>query len=57
MNRSRQEELTTERPEGGDEPERESEDIIQEVQSILKLGRWVTRDEPFRGFGSLPGQF
>ncbi len=57
MNRSCQEELRTERPESGDEPERESEDIIQEVQSILKLGRWVTRDEPFRGFGSLPGQF
>ena len=57
MNRSCQEELRTERPESGDEPERESEDIIQEVQSILKLGRWVTRDEPYRGFGSLPGQF
>ena len=57
MNRSRQDQLTADRPESGDEPERESEDIIQEVQSILKLGRWVTRNEPFRGFGSLPGQF
>ncbi|KKM24372.1 hypothetical protein LCGC14_1605810 [marine sediment metagenome] len=57
MNRFRQEELTTERPESGDEPEREIEDIIQEVQSILKLDRWGTRDEPFRGFGSLPGKF
>ena len=57
MNRFREEELTTERRESGDEPEREIADIIQEVRSILKLGRWGTRDEPFRGFGSLPGKF
>jgi hypothetical protein len=61
MNRFRRKELTPERPESCDElerePEREIEDILQEVQSVLKLGRWETRDEPFRGFGSLPGRF
>ncbi len=57
MDSSRQEELTTERPESGDEPEREIEIIIREVQSVLKLGRGRTRDEPFRGFGSPAGKF
>ncbi len=57
MNRSRQEELPTERPESGDEPERDIENFIQEVQSVLKLGRGRTRDEPFRGFGSPAGKF
>lgn len=57
MNSSRQEELTTERPESGDEPEREIENIIREVQSVLKPGRRQTRDEPFRGFGSPAGKF
>ena len=50
-------EPTPERTESSDEPGRESEDIIQEVQAVLKLGRWGTRDEPFRGFGSLSGKF
>ena len=50
-------EPTPERAESGDEPGREIENIIQEVQSVLKLGRWGTRDEPFRGFGSLSGKF
>ncbi len=57
MNGFRQEEPTTERPESGDESEREIEDIVQYVQSILKRGRWATRDEPFRGFGSQLGRF
>lgn len=57
MNRFRQEELPTERPESGDESEREIENIIQEVQSVLKLSRRRTRDEPFRGFGSPAGRF
>ncbi len=57
MDSSRQEELTTERPESGDEPEREIEIIIREVQSVLKPGRRQTRDEPFQGFGSPAGKF
>ena len=57
MNGFRQEELATERPESGDDSEREIEDIVQDVQSILKRGRWATRDEPFRGFGSQLGKF
>ena len=57
MNGFRQEELATERPESGDESEREIEDIVQDVQSILKRGRGATRDEPFRGFGSQLGRF
>ncbi len=57
MNGSRQEELTTERPESGDEPGRETENIIQEVQSVLKHGRWEVRGESFRGFGSPAGRF
>ncbi len=61
MNRFRRKELKPERPESRDElerkPEREIEDILQEVQSVLKLGRWEPRDEPFRGFGSHPGRF
>ena len=43
MNRSHRKELTPERPESCDEPEREIEDILQEVQSVLKLGRWEVR--------------
>ncbi len=50
-------EPTPERTESSDEPGREIEAIIQEVQAVLKLGRWGTRDEPFRGFGSLSGKF
>ena len=57
MNRFRQEELTTERPESGDAPEREIEDLSHEVQSILKNSRWEAREEPFRGFGSPAGKF
>ena len=61
MNRSRRKELTPERPESCDElerkPEREIEDILQEVQSVLKLGRWEVRENPFRGFGSPAGRF
>ncbi len=57
MNRSRRKELTPERPESCDEPEREIEDILQEVQSVLRFGRWEPRDEPFRGFGSPAGRF
>ena len=57
MNRSHRKELTPERPESCDEPEREIEDILQEVQSVLKLGRWEVRENPFRGFGSPAGRF
>ncbi len=60
MNRSRRKELRRGRKavmSWKGKPEREIEDILQEVQSVLKFGRWEPRDEPFRGFGSLPGRF
>ena len=37
--------------------ERKPEDILKEVQSVVKHSRWQVREEPFRGFGSLPGKF
>ena len=43
-----------------DEPEREIEDVsneVYEVQSILRNSRWEAREEPFRGFGSPAGKF
>jgi len=57
MNGSRRQELTPERPEKGDAPEREIEDLAQAVQSVLTLRRWEARDGPFDGFGSPPGKF
>ena len=50
-------EPTAETPDSGDEPGREIEDVLKEVQSILKNSRWGAREDPFRGFGSLPGRF
>lgn len=50
-------EPTPEVAESSDEPGRESEDILEEVQSVLRLHRWDVREEPFRGFGSQPGKF
>ncbi len=44
-------------PEHAEEPERDLEDIIREVQAVLRVRRWEARDEPFRGFGSRPGKF
>ena len=50
-------EPTPERAESSDEPGREPEDILEEVQSVLRLHRWDVREEPFQGFGSQPGKF
>jgi hypothetical protein len=57
MKRFRQNEPAPETPESCDGPERKPEDILKEVQSVLNHGRWEVREEPFRGFGSLPGRF
>lgn len=33
------------------------EDLIREVEKILRVKRWDKRDSPFRGFDSPPGRF
>ena len=50
-------EPTPEVAESSDEPGREFEDVLEEVQSVLRLQRWDVREAPFRGFGSQSGRF
>lgn len=33
------------------------QDVVEEVEKILKVKRWDKRDSPFRGFDSPPGRF
>jgi hypothetical protein len=43
-----------------DEPDAEEEDsenLVEEVEKILKVKRWDKRESPFRGFDSPPGRF
>ena len=40
-----------------DDDELEQEDIVSEVEKILRVKRWDKRNKPFRGFGSPPGRF
>lgn len=42
----------------GQESEEElTEDLVEEVEKILKVKRWDKRESPFRGFDSPPGRF
>lgn len=50
-------EPTPEVAESSDEPGREFEDVLEELQSVLRLQRWDVREAPFRGFGSQSGRF
>lgn len=34
-----------------------TEDLVEEVEKILKVKRWDKRESPFRGFDSPPGRF
>ncbi len=34
-----------------------SEELVQEVEKILRVKRWDKKDSPFRGFDSPPGRF
>jgi hypothetical protein len=40
-----------------DDDDLEQEDIVSEVENILRVKRWEKRNKPFRGFGSPPGRF
>ena len=53
----RRKEPMPEGPDRGDELKRDIEDMLEELQSVLRLRHRETRDEPFKGFGSQPGKF
>ena len=36
---------------------RVTDDMIDEVSSVLRIRRWQMQDQPFRGFESPPGRF
>jgi hypothetical protein len=40
-----------------DDDDLEQEDVVSEVEKILRVKRWEKRNKPFRGFGSPPGRF
>ncbi len=44
-------------PQHDDESERDPDDILREVQAVLRVRRWEAREEPFRGFSSPRGKF
>ena len=47
-------------PQAGEENGAEeecSEELVQEVEKILRVKRWDKKDSPFRGFDSPPGRF
>jgi hypothetical protein len=57
MKRFRQKEPAPGTPESCDRPERKAEDLLKEVQSVLRLHRWEVREKLFQGFGSQSDRF
>ncbi len=44
-------------PQPAPDDDLEQEDVVSEVENILRIKRWEKRNKPFRGFGSPPGRF